>query len=65
MAPATERGRRMAGFLGSEVRVVNLGLEAFALDLASRGVPVVHVAWSPPAGGDPRLARLLAELADT
>src|SRR5207249_3455600 len=40
MAPATERGRRMAGFLGSEVRVVNLGLEAFALDLASRGVPV-------------------------
>ena len=65
MAPVSERGGRIAGFLGSEVRVVNLGLEVFALDLARRGVPVVHVAWSPPAGGDPRLARLLAQLADT
>jgi FdrA protein len=53
---------RVADFLRAEVCVVNLGLEAFALDLGRRGIPVVHVAWTPPAGGDARLARLLARL---
>ena len=33
-------------------RVINVGLESFALDLDARGVPVLHVAWRPPAGGD-------------
>jgi len=47
-----------------EVRVINLGLEAFALELERLGVPVIHVAWSPPAGGDPRKAALLAALGD-
>ncbi|MBI2469232.1 MAG: hypothetical protein HYV62_15675 [Candidatus Rokubacteria bacterium] len=45
-------------------RVINLGLEAFALELQAAGVPVVHVDWRPPAGGDPRLAALLAKLDD-
>jgi hypothetical protein len=48
--------------LSRPVGVVNVGLEGFAADLAQHGVPVVHVAWSPPAGGDPRLADLLARL---
>ena len=47
-----------------EIRVINLGLEQFAEDLTRLGVPVVHVAWSPPAGGDPKKAALLASLAD-
>jgi hypothetical protein len=47
-----------------EIRVINLGLEAFALTLEQLGVPVIHVTWSPPAGGDPRKAALLAALAD-
>ncbi len=47
-----------------EIRVINLGLEAFAQELERLGVPVIHVAWSPPAGGDPRKAALLAALAD-
>lgn len=45
-----------------ELRVVNIGLEGFALDLARHGVPTIHVQWSPPAGGDPRLAQLLSRL---
>ncbi len=49
---------------GGHVRVVNVGLERFAADLDALGVPVVHVNWSPPAGGDPRRAALVAELAD-
>jgi FdrA protein len=50
--------------LSQEPRVINVGLERFAQDLASLGVPVVHVAWVPPAGGDPDLAALLAILGD-
>ncbi|MBI2216651.1 MAG: DUF1116 domain-containing protein [Candidatus Rokubacteria bacterium] len=48
--------------LPSPLRVVNLGLEGFAQDLAAAGVPVVQVDWRPPAGGDPALAGLLARL---
>ena len=50
--------------LAADIRVINVGLESFALDLTERGVPVVHVDWVPPAGGDPRRAALLADLAD-
>lgn len=45
-------------------RVINLGLEAFAGELTSAGVAVVHVDWRPPAGGDSRLATLLDRLDD-
>ncbi len=43
-------------------RVVNVGLPLFADELAKIGVPVVGVDWRPPAGGDARLAALLARL---
>ena len=49
--------------LSSPPRVVNLGLEVFADDLARAGVAVIDVAWSPPAGGDATRAALIAELA--
>ena len=50
--------------LGGNPRVVNVGLELFAGTLAALGVPVVTVEWRPPAGGDPRLATLLARATD-
>ena len=43
-------------------RVINVGLPLFAEELARLGVPVMAVDWRPPAGGDPRLASLLATL---
>ena len=43
-------------------KVVNVGLKGFADDLSARRVETVHVDWSPPAGGDPELADLLAKL---
>lgn len=49
---------------GQAVRAVNLGLEGFAEVLRAHDVEVVHVDWSPPAGGDPHLAALLARLQD-
>src|SRR5262245_16875134 len=48
--------------LGREVRVVNVGLALFADTLDRLGVPVAHLDWRPPAGGDARLGALLARL---
>jgi FdrA protein len=50
--------------LAAEIRVVSIGLELFADALGARRVPVVHVDWRPPAGGEPRLAALLARAGD-
>lgn len=46
----------------SQVAVINAGLRSFAQDLQSASVPVVHYQWSPVAGGNRRLASLLAQL---
>jgi hypothetical protein len=54
----------LARLPGGEIRVINVGLESFALELDRLGVAVIHVDWAPPAGGDPRRAALLAHLAD-
>jgi FdrA protein len=53
----------VATVLEQPLRVVNIGLELFAQDLAARGVVVVQVDWRPPAGGA-QVAALLARLAD-
>lgn len=50
------------GLLAAPPRVINVGLELFATDLAGQGAAVVHVQWSPPAGGNTRLAGLLDKL---
>jgi len=42
--------------------VLNIGLESFAKDLEQQGVKVLHIDWSPPAGGDPELVNLLSKL---
>ena len=48
--------------LAGPVRVINVGLEGFATELAARGVAVTHVQWNPPAGGNEKMAALLAKL---
>ncbi len=48
--------------LAAAPRVVNIGLEVFAADLAAQGAQVAHVRWSPPAGGNAQLAGLLEKL---
>ena len=50
------------GLLTRPPAVVNVGLESFARELEAAGARVVHVDWSPPAGGDPEMAALLAKL---
>jgi len=41
---------------------INLGLPDFAASLEIQGIEVIHVNWSPPAGGDPELLAILDEL---
>jgi len=55
---AGERRHLLAG----APRVANIGLSRFAEDLQQQGATVVHIAWTPPAGGDAKLARLLGKL---
>lgn len=53
---------RVLEFLAAPLYVVNVGLEAFANDLERQGVGVISVDWSPPAGGNAKLADLLSKL---
>jgi len=41
---------------------VNLGLKSFAESLEEQGVEVVHVQWTPPAGGEQEMIDILDEL---
>src|SRR5512138_2487374 len=54
----------MSNLLHGPFGVVNIGLKRFADDLARADVDVIDVHWRPPAGGDPELARKLADLVD-
>ena len=48
--------------LEEPVKVINIGLEGFADELKQQGLETVQVDWTPPAGGDPKLADLLSKL---
>jgi FdrA protein len=41
---------------------LNVGLESFAESLAQQGATVVQLDWRPPAGGNERLAAILARM---
>ncbi len=41
---------------------INVGLESFSDSLRAQGAEVVQLDWRPPAGGDEKLANLLARL---
>ena len=44
------------------LKVINLGLPAFAQALTDQEVPVLHVDWRPPAGGDAGMLEVLRKL---
>jgi hypothetical protein len=52
----------IGALLAGPVRVVNIGLAAFARDLAANGAAVAQVDWTPPAGGKPSLLAALVSL---
>ena len=48
--------------LGDAAVFLNVGVREFGDSLREGGHEVVYVNWSPPAGGDPRIAALLDDL---
>lgn len=52
----------MSSLLDTRLKVINIGLRDFAEDLRSAGTATVNVEWSPPAGGDSELIKLLDQL---
>jgi FdrA protein len=48
--------------LNQPLAAINVGLESFYDSLISQGAQAVHVDWRPPAGGNERLAALLAKM---
>ena len=48
--------------LNKPLHVINIGLEGFSQELAGQNIQVTQVEWVPPAGGDPKLSRLLSKL---
>ena len=59
LSPATQQHTPS---LLENVAVINIGLRSFALELQSASKLVVHYQWSPVAGGNKKLARLLERL---
>ena len=43
-----------------DLKVVNVGLQGFATNIAAAGGQVTHLSWSPPAGADAALGWMLA-----
>lgn len=54
--------KKTRDLLTKPLNVVNVGLQGFADELAQQNISVTHVDWSPPAGGDPKIADLLSKL---
>jgi FdrA protein len=48
--------------LNQPLAAINVGLESFYESLVSQGAQAVHVEWRPPAGGNEKLASLLARM---
>jgi hypothetical protein len=53
---------KLEDLLQGEPVFVNVGVRDFGESLRQAGYQVVEVDWSPPAGGDEKLAALLDEL---
>ena len=45
-----------------DLKVVNLGLKSFYVDLKTQGVTAVHVNWKPKAGGKKNMLNLLGRI---
>jgi hypothetical protein len=59
---ASQQAPKPATLLSRPIKVINVGLDRFARELETQAVPVVQVEWGPPAGGNAKLAALLAKL---
>jgi len=54
--------RKITALFTQDLRIINMGLVAFADNLKGQDVEVVQMEWRPPAGGNERLIALLERL---
>ena len=54
--------RKFETLLKEKPVFINIGVHEFAESLRRAGYEVVEVAWSPPAGGDAKMAAILDDL---
>ena len=52
----------LASALAAPLAAINVGLASFAASLTDQGAAVVQMEWRPPAGGNEKLAGILAKL---
>ncbi len=57
-----ERRPPISGLFDQPIQVINVGVPSFSDDLKRQGVPVRHVDWRPPAGGNKRIQALLRRI---
>ena len=48
--------------LATPVAAIKLGVEDFADNLEAQNAQVIHVNWTPPAGGDPEIIAILDKI---
>lgn len=53
---------RINELFNKELRIINIGLESFYIDLKKQGHSVIHVDWRPVAGGSKKMISLLSKL---
>lgn len=53
---------KLNGLFDKKIAVVNIGIPSFAEDLKKQSVPVQHVDWRPPAGGNARMRSLIDKI---
>ncbi len=52
-------------FTQTPLAAINVGLESFYTSLMAQGATALHVDWKPPAGGNEKLAAILAKMKST
>lgn len=53
---------KIDNLLKEPIVAVNMGLKKFAESLEEQSVEVIHVQWTPPAGGDQEMMDILENL---
>jgi len=57
-----EKDTALDQLLATPVAAINIGVEDFAENLEAQDAEVVHVNWTPPAGGDPEIIAILDKI---
>ena len=53
---------KLTDLLNKPLIVINIGVKNFADSLKEQDVDLIHIYWSPPAGGDEEMLDLLDTL---